>query len=90
MRVKFLARLGNRHRDDDELVEGQMFSWPAVKEVKLSSVVWCDQMVAELGILFPNLCSLEVSFYKGDRKSRVPFRQLWSSFPFLEKLVIDG
>ena len=91
-RVKFFAVSWSRDyfRDNDEMEQNEIFPWPAVRELQLENVVWCDERVAEIGILFPYLVSLEVIFPTVVRESHVPFRQLWSSFPLLEKLVIDG
>ena len=73
--------------DDDEV-----FLWPQVKKVRLEYSVCSDLVVKELGTLFPNLCCLEVSFLVEYRASPsvFPFRQIWSSLPFLEKLTVRG
>ena len=88
--VKFSAS-GSQQRYM-EIENDGMLPWPAVKEVKFEDLVCSDRMVEEIGLLFPNLCCLEISFLDEDSASpsSFPFRKIWSTLPFLEKLTVRG
>ena len=72
--------------------DGELFPWPAVNKVRFEHSICSDLMVMELGILFPNLCCLEIAFLAENPalSSCFQFRKIWSSLPFLEKLTIAG
>ena len=92
MTVTFTAKYPNYFSNEVEEVlfaEDEMFPFCDVTEVKFDDLRVDDQTVTELGALFPKLCFLEITWNQGS-ESYIPFRQIWSSLPFMEKFTIHG